>query len=725
MYIKAMIMSCLLILVKTTLIAQNSISFRVLDASNQEPLVGATIYINPNLGAITDINGIAQLNGITEPSITVRISFIGFKTQIRDIEVAPNREQPIIILMSPDLEEMEEVIVTTTRASRSIEDIPTRIEFLGTEELEEKAVMRSDNIAMLLRESTGIQMQITSPSSANQSIRIQGLDGRYTQLLKDGFPMFGGFSGGLSIMQIPPLDLKQVEVIKGSNSTLYGGGAIAGLVNLVSIQPEREAKNRYMLDRTSAGGMTFNAFHAKRGDKFGMSLFATGNLQESFDPNDDNFSDIPKSRRVTVNPVFFYYPDQSSQIRLSLNGTFEDRLGGNLDAIESEQGSMNQFLQENLTNRLSYQLSYDKEWNGNRKLAIKNSWQNFDRTINQFGHSFEGDQWASFSEVSYTFGSQESSWVTGLNVYTDSFKEGSITISDRSYSQVTVGGFIQQVSKLSDRMSFESGLRLDRNDIYGWFLLPRFALAYKVNPKLTYRIGGGLGYKTPTPFTEDSERLSFRGISALNLTDLEAERSYGGNFDVNYRTAIGEDWTFSLNQLFFYTRLQDPIVLRRNLGTAGFFFENADGPVRSQGMETNLKLTYKDFKLFLNYAFIDTELQYDNINDQKPLTAKHNIGAVLVYERHGKWRIGLESYYTGRQMLSDGTQTTDFVIVGLMALRKFERFSLYLNLENFSDTRQSNLEPYNLGLNPDPESFEVWAPLEGFVVNGGIIIDLD
>ena len=108
-----------------------------------------------------------------------------------------------------------------TRSTRTIKNIPTRVEFINAEELEEKAIMNAANISLVLRESTGIQIQQTSLSSGNSSIRIQGLDGRYTQLLKDGFPLYGGFSGGLSIMQIPPLDLAQFEIIKGSSSTLY------------------------------------------------------------------------------------------------------------------------------------------------------------------------------------------------------------------------------------------------------------------------------------------------------------------------------------------------------------------------------------------------------------------------------------------------------------------------------------------------------------------------
>ena len=97
--------------------------------------------------------------------------------------------------------------------------------------------MRSANVSMVLSESTGIKVQQTSATSNTQSIRIQGLDGRYTQILKDGFPSFGGFSGSISLLDIPPLDLKQVEIIKGPSATFFGGGAIAGVVNFISKEP--------------------------------------------------------------------------------------------------------------------------------------------------------------------------------------------------------------------------------------------------------------------------------------------------------------------------------------------------------------------------------------------------------------------------------------------------------------------------------------------------------
>src|SRR6185436_11102224 len=165
------------------------------------------------------------------------ISSTGYEEKEMKITV-PYSSDTLKIELENSEHEMEEVVVQSTRTSRTIANVPTRIETIALEEIDEKNNMRPGNVAMLLHESTGIQVQQTSATSANASIRIQGLDGRYTQLLKDGFPNFGNFSAGLSVLEIPPLDLKQVEIIKGPASPLYGGGAIAGVINFISREPK-------------------------------------------------------------------------------------------------------------------------------------------------------------------------------------------------------------------------------------------------------------------------------------------------------------------------------------------------------------------------------------------------------------------------------------------------------------------------------------------------------
>ena len=283
---------------------------------------------------------------------------------------------------------------------------------------------------------------------------------------------------------------------------------------------------------------------------------------------------------------------------------------------------------------------------------------------------------------------------------------------------------MQNTWDINPKLAMESGFRTDYNTNYGTFALPRISLLFKPNKKLSGRLGGGMGYKLPTIFTEEAEALTFQNILPVDINTVMAEKSVGGNFDINYKTTFENKMFFSINQLFFYTQLSNALVLSQDNANNNYYFENADRTIDSRGFETNIKLTYGDFKLFLQYAFVDAKLNYDKINDQKPLTPKHNAGAVLVFEQHGKWRIGFETYYTGQQLLSDYTQTRDYWILGLMALRELKHFSLFLNFENFIDTRQSRYQNIVLPPSNNPTFAEIWAPTDGFVVNGGFIWNL-
>lgn len=204
--------------------SQSTYTLVLLDEESQEPVVGATVQLlELRLGKVSNEVGEVIFEDLAAGTFTFLIRFMGYEEQ-RIKRTFPLDNLYEKLFLHHDHEELEAVLITSTRSSRVIEDIPTRVEVIAGEELGEKGNMKPGDIRMLLNESTGIQTQQTSATSYNSSIRIQGLDGKYTQLLRDGMPLYSGYSGGLSLMQIPPLDLAQVEVIKGSSSTLYGGG---------------------------------------------------------------------------------------------------------------------------------------------------------------------------------------------------------------------------------------------------------------------------------------------------------------------------------------------------------------------------------------------------------------------------------------------------------------------------------------------------------------------
>ena len=701
--------------------AQNTFNAVVRNSENKNPLIGVTASIKgTSLAATSNENGQIIIVNVPDGVQEIHFSYVGFYERIDTLEFPLKDTSVIEILLKENSEELDEVVISSTRSTRSIQNIPTRIEFIGSEELGEKGNMKPGDIRMLLAESTGIHVQTTSPTSANASIRIQGLDGRYTQILKDGFPIYSGASSGLGLLQIPPLDLKQVEVIKGSTSTLYGGGAIAGLVNLISKTPTEERDLRFHLNGTSGGGLDINGFYGQKFKKIGTTIFASHNRNGAYDPAKIGFSAIPKFERFVLNPKLFVYFNDKTKMNFGVNTTIENRLGGDMLYIKGKGDNTHQYFEKNKTQRYSTQFVFDHLINEKSSFQIKNSVSYFNRNTTIPNYQFEGTQTATFTEANYTNSTEKSEWVAGVNIWTDNFKEKQITAFPlRDYSQNTFGAFVQNSFKATDWLQLEAGLRTDYVIDYGAVFLPRVSALFKIANGLTSRIGGGFGYKTPTIFTEESERLQYQNVMPIDDKTNKLEKSYGANADINYRTYIGEDWSFSINQLFFYTYLDNPLLLENSSANL-YQFVNSPGYIHTKGTETNIKIGYDDLKLFLGYTYTDARLNQNGTTVESPLTPKHRINSILMYEIEDKWKVGLEAYYFSPQKLNNGTTGEGYFITGFMAEKIWERFSLYINFENFLDTRQTRFGSIYTGTITNPVFKDIYAPLDGFVINGGI-----
>jgi iron complex outermembrane receptor protein len=698
--------------------AQSSLRCSIKNAGSKEPLVGATVkIIELNKTRLTDSAGLVEFEQIPDGTYTINVSFIGFSDKAITIKIPQYPTAVQEVLLEEREEEEEEIIVTATRISRTIENTPTRTEVISGEELTEKGNMKPGDIRMMLNESTGIQTQQTSATSFNAGIRIQGLDGRYTQMLRDGYPMYSGFAGSLSLLQIAPLDLKQVEVIKGAASTLYGGGAIAGLVNLVSKTPVEERQLNFLANATSAGGLDLSSFYSEKYGKTGLTVFASRNSNTAFDPASIGLTAIPAFERYTINPRFFVYGENTTA-DFGINYTTENRTGGSMDYIK--KGSAG-FFEKNNTDRFTTQFGIAHRFNERATLQFKNSYSHFNRVLSIPNYIFNALQQSSFSELSWNRKGENSDWVVGTNLVTENLVENPNAVDPkRDYRFNTFGIFIQNAWSISEKIVLETGLRGDHINEFGFEVLPRVSAMFKISPKLTTRIGGGYGYKPPTIFTEEAERRQFRNLLPIDMINSRNERSKGVNWDINYKTSIG-DLDLSFNQLFFYTKLSHPLVLTNASGNK-VEFDNAEGFLDTKGLETNLRLTYADFKLFLGYTYTDASTHFTNSKQWLPLTARHRLNNVLMYEIEDKLKLGLEAYYFSKQKLGDGSFGRDYWITGFMAEKLWEKWSLFINFENFTNTRQTKFEKIYTGTLLNPVFRDIYAPVDGFVINGGLKI---
>lgn len=721
MNIRIIILAIVTLLVQNAW-AQNTFKAIVKDEKSKEILIGVNAVLNQTTnGASSDENGIITISNIPNGVQHITFSYLGYESETKSFSFPLSSTASVEIFLEQDEETLEEVIISSTRGTRSIQNIPTRIEFISSEELGEKGSMKPGDIRMLLNESTGIITQQTSATSGNAAIRIQGLDGRYTQILKDGFPVFADAASGLGLLQTPPLDLKQVEIIKGSTSTLYGGGAIAGLINLISKTPEEKRNLSLHLNGTSGKGLDVSGFYGQRFNKVGTTIFASYNRNWAYDPSNTGFTAIPQFDRYVFNPKLFLYLTENTQMSIGLNAMFEDRLGGDIEYIKGKGDDTHSYFEKNKTQRHSTQLTFGHRFNEKDRLDFKNSVTYFKRNIDVPSYSFEGVQVSTFSELSHTHTNQKTEWVAGVNLWTNKFDEKKLTdFQPRDYNQTILGAFVQNNWEATEWLNLETGLRTDYVPDYGTAILPRVSAHFKITDKFSSRLGGGFGYKAPTIFTEDSERLQYQHVLPIDKDKNKLERSYGLNIDFNYVTSFCDgNITFSINQLFFYTYLDNPLLLQST--TDGLYrLNNITGHTDSKGGETNVKIGYKDFHLYLGYTFTDIGTKENGIRRENILTPKHRLNGILMYEVEDEWKIGLEAYYFSPQKLGDGLKGKQYVVCGFMIEKIWEMFSLYANFENFTDRRQTRFDTIYTGSISNPIFRDIYAPLDGFVMNAGV-----
>jgi outer membrane receptor for ferrienterochelin and colicins len=313
---------------QTALVAQNQTgTIRVQVRAAEKPVEDAEVIV----AGMTHRTDTAGATTITNISGTVALMVVkaGFAPATASVQVAPGTTQEIIVELQPRPTVEETVtVVASTRTDKRLEDQPMRVEVLAREEIEEKMLMTPGDIVMMLNEMGGMRVQATSPSLGAASVRIQGMRGRYTRVLSDGLPLFGEV-GGLGLLQIPPMDLGQVEVIKGVASALYGAGAMGGVINLLSRRPGAEPEQEFLLNRSTRGAtdaVTFLSAPLSRG--WSASLLGGGHWQETNDVNDDAWADLPGYGRAVVRPRVFWDGGNGRTFFATTGFTYEDRDGG-------------------------------------------------------------------------------------------------------------------------------------------------------------------------------------------------------------------------------------------------------------------------------------------------------------------------------------------------------------------------------------------------------------
>ncbi|MQA89813.1 MAG: TonB-dependent receptor [Gemmatimonas sp.] len=686
-------------------------TLRVRAIAGNGPVDAATVR-SDGVGSLTNAAGEAVLHLHAGPH-EVTVEKLGYADAVLEVEVAAGRETLVEMSMTEQAEEIEGIVVTSTRTERRIEDEPVRVEVLAREEVEEKLLMTPGDIAMMLNETSGLRVQNTSPSLGGANVRIQGLSGRYTQILSDGLPLYGGQSGSLSMLQIPPMDLGQVEVIKGAASALYGSSALGGVVNLISRRPA-EDEREILLNQTTLGGSDGVLWLADElGERWGYTLLGGLHRQGQADVDEDGWSDLPGYQRAVLRPRLFWNDGAGRSLLVTLGITLEDREGGTRDGRLTPAGT--EFPEQLQTRRADVGVIGRFLVAGGSLLTLRASAMG-QRHEHLFGETLEQDLHSNaFGEVTYGSETAGHIWLIGAALQRESYEADDVDGFDFGYTIPSL--FLQDEYSPVRWLTLAASGRLDRHSEYGPFFNPRVSLLLRPG-QWTTRASVGTGYFAPTPFTEETEAVGLGRLEPLGELHEETVRS--ASLDVGR-----EFGALEVNGTLFGSIVDD--ALQTQLAGDRLRLVNAEGPTRTWGGELLARWHAEPFHVTATYTHLrSTESDPDGAGRREvPLTPRHAAGIVGMWEAEGQGRIGLELYYTGKQELEENpyrTMSRPYFVTGLLVERRFGNARLFVNAENLLDARQTAYDPLILPAR-SPEgrwTTDAWAPLEGRVFNAGI-----
>jgi outer membrane receptor for ferrienterochelin and colicins len=565
----------LLILTATTALAQApQPTIHVEVKADAGPVQDAEVTANGH-SARTGQNGIAVLP-VELGRVDISVTKGGFFPARTSLVIDTAREWPVQIELQPQKERQEQITVYATRNDTRLQDSPLHVEVVSQDEITEELAMKPGDISMLLNEMGGIRVQTTSPALGAASVRVQGMIGRYTAFLSDGLPLFGQQGAGLGLLQIPPMDLGQVEVIKGNASALYGGAAMAGVVNLISRRPADEPVHEFLFNRSSLGETDASMFLALQlTPHWGASVLGGGYWQEHQDLNRDGWADVAGYSRGVVRPRFFWDNKKGGTALLTAGMTYEDRSGGTVSgAVLPATGQP--YIEALNTRR--YDFGGNVQWVLDGRFVLTTRFSASDQEHkHQFGEDIERDRHGLlFGEVSIKGTAGKNTWVAGFADQRDTFNPRDTRRF--GYTYVVPALFAQDDITIASWLSVSASARMDFHNRYGTFLSPRLSALFRKSG-WTSRVSAGEGFFAPTPLTEETEAA---GLARLLLpAPLKEERGRSTSVDVS--RSMGP---LSITGTLFASNIDHPVYVERG---ATYHIVNLPGPTTNRVSEPNRK----------------------------------------------------------------------------------------------------------------------------------------
>lgn len=684
-------------------------------------MVGGFLVQSAGRSVLSDSAGVArlvlptgrQLLTVTRTGFTpARVTVLVVRDSAVSVTVAVTMSGASGGAMTDMAMPMAEVRISATRTERLAGESPIRVEVVEQMEVDEKTLMAPSGISMLLNETPGLRVQAAAPGLGTGSVRILGLPGQYTVMLADGLPLYGASASALGPLDVSPVDLQRVEIIKGAASALYGGQALGGVINLVSKPPT--GRKELLLNRRTMGVTDGATWLSHRlGSGAGVSLLVAGTEQHAQDIDRDGWADQSRATRWSVRPRLHAVDARGRSLFLTAGAGSDDRAGGTFGGGRAPDGRP--FREALRSTRADVGGTARLPLQGGSlamRLAVAHSAR--ERT---FGEGAREDDRATtgFLELTRSFDAEEHIVVLGGVVQLDHYANALNTTFDHQW---TIPGAFVTAERGIGPLTLSASVRADAHPDVGVQLTQRVAVLARAGGEWTVRGSLGTGYTAPTGRTEETEAIGLRAVRFAGA--LDPERSVGAMVDVNGKLAGAE-----LLVTAYGSRITRAVQLADEPGGAGrTVLLNAPAATRVGGIETLAVWRFGGGKLIANYGYARGSRPdaTSGAREPLPLLPRHRLGADLMLERPGVYRAGIEGTWYGVQPLDDNpfrSASKPYVYVMAIAARQLGPVELVANFENLLNVRQTTTDPL-VRRTPGMGgrwTTDVWAPLEGFMAN--------
>jgi outer membrane receptor for ferrienterochelin and colicins len=596
-----------------------NINGHVVDAKTNEHLPYATISLKgTTIGISTDATGHYFLKDIPVGKFTVAASCIGYKTSAQQIIIEAHRTLEVNFVLEEESLSLDETVVSATRNETNKRETGVIVNILSTKVFEAVA---SSNMAETMNFQPGLRVENNCGNCGTTQLRINGLEGQYSQILIDSRPIFSSLVAVYGLEQLPVSMIERVEVIRGGGSALFGSNAIGGVVNIITKEPLR---NSVTLSNTTNvlddGAMdvnsSFNGSFVSDDHKAGVYLFGMVKNRDNYDHNNDGFSDIPQINSETAGFRGYYRISPFSRLTAEYHHIHETRRGGNNFDNPPHEADIAEYLNHRIDGGGLHFSIFTPDCK--HRFGVYTSVQNI-RRDSYFGAERHLDNYGNTYDNTFVSGAQytcsfdrllfmPAELTAGIEYSYNNLRD-MYTNLNRSLTQTThiTGGFVQNEWK-TGQTGILLGARFDKHSLMSKPVFsPRGTFRYSLNPSVNFRASYSSGYRAPQAYNEDLHIEAVGGtLGLIHLApNLKPEYSHSLSASADLYHSFGKIQTNFLIE-GFHTLLNNVFVIEKTgedaQGNIVYTRRNASGAtVGGINMEAKLGITGR-FEIQMGYT---------------------------------------------------------------------------------------------------------------------------